>query len=72
MNHVKPFDIVDEAINYQSTEMNQLKDALDIVLNSNQATKDELKEYVIGYLDSKSAGNNHPVPSNFDYNYKNG
>lgn len=51
MKHVKTFDVVNESIkDYQTSEMNQLKTALDEILNSNQATCDELKNFVIEYL----------------------
>jgi hypothetical protein len=44
-------EFLNETIDFQSQNINQLKTALETLLNSNEVTEDELKNFIIGYLD---------------------
>jgi hypothetical protein len=44
-------EFLNEAIDFQSQNINQLKTALETLLNSNEVTEDELKNFIIEYLD---------------------
>jgi len=77
MKHVKHFDvnIVNETVDFQSSEMNQLKTALENVLKTEKFTFDELKQFVVEYLDEYKRDYriiDHTPPSKFEYQYKNG